>query len=206
VRIVCISDTHGRHDDLVVPDGDVLIHAGDFTGRGEKAEVVAFSNWLAGLPHARKLVAAGNHDFAFEKRPSEARSWLTAATYLQDSGVTIDGVTFWGSPWQPRFFDWAFNLDRGAPLAAKWALIPANTDVLVTHGPPHGILDRTSSGLHVGCEELLKVVERVRPKVHVFGHIHEAYGQVVKGPTRFVNASNCTLRYQPTNPPIVVDL
>jgi len=91
--------------------------------------------------------------------------------------VIIEGVKFYGSPWQPRFFDWAFNLDRGEEIKKKWDLIPMDTDVLITHGPPYGILDLTHEGEKVGCEELMKAVLRVQPKIHIFGHIHEAYGE-----------------------------
>jgi Icc-related predicted phosphoesterase len=206
MRIVCISDTHTRHGKLTVPDGDVLVHAGDFTGHGHENEVRRFDAWLGSLPHRHKVVIAGNHDFCFENDPIEARSWLQHCTYLEDSGVDIDGLKFWGSPWQPRFFDWAFNLDRGAALAAKWALIPADTDVLITHGPPYGILDKTSRQEPVGCMDLLDAIERIRPRLHVFGHIHEAYGIQERGRTRFVNASACDLRYAPVQAPIVVDL
>ncbi|MCU0866457.1 MAG: metallophosphoesterase, partial [Planctomycetes bacterium] len=135
-----------------------------------------------------------------------ARSWLRAATYLEDSEVTVDGVRIWGSPWQPWFYDWAFNLERGPAIAAKWDRIPAGIDVLVTHGPPAGILDRTDQGDAVGCADLLAAVRRVRPKLHVFGHIHEAYGTLEQDGVRFVNASNCSVRYRPVQPPIVVDL
>ena len=102
-----------------------------------------------------------------------ARSWITNAHYLCDESLTLDGVKFYGSPWQPRFFDWAFNKDRGAPLKAIWDKIPLDTDVLITHGPPHGILDLTFDKIKAGCEELLLAVQRIKPKVHVFGHIHE---------------------------------
>lgn len=205
MRVVCLSDTHDRHQGLVVPDGDVLVHAGDLTGRGSFLQVRAFDDWLGTLPHRHKLVIAGNHDFGFERDP-DARRWLRHATYLQDSGVTIDGVKFWGSPWQPRFFDWAFNLDRGAPIRARWALIPADTDVLITHGPPRDILDRAAHGENVGCDDLREAVLRIRPKLHVFGHIHESAGQQVVDGVRFVNASICDVRYAPTQPIIVVDL
>jgi predicted phosphodiesterase len=218
VRIVCLSDTHGKHGALTVPDGDVLVHAGDATMRGDEREIAAFANWLAGLPHRHKLVIAGNHDWLFERQPGLARELLGPVTYLLDSGLEIDGVRFWGSPWQPWFMDWAFNLRRGAPLRAKWELIPEGTDVLLTHGPPQGILDQVvgvvsramgamlGQGEHVGCEELLAAVQRLRPRVHVFGHIHEGYGQETRDGTRFVNASNCDRLYRPVNPPIVVDL
>tara|TARA_R110002094_G_scaffold138498_2_gene129838 strand:- start:693 stop:1313 length:621 start_codon:yes stop_codon:yes gene_type:complete len=206
MRIVCLSDTHSQHAQLEVPDGDVLVHAGDFTGRGERHEILEFHRWLATLPHQHKLVIAGNHDLMFENDPEQARALLNACTYLQDSGVTVDGIKFWGSPWQPLFYDWAFNLQRGPALAAKWALIPTDTDVLVTHGPPFGILDMTARGEPAGCHELACELARVRPRLHVFGHIHEAYGQLKRNGTTFVNACNCTLHYQPDNPAIVIDL
>ncbi|MCU0865399.1 MAG: metallophosphatase domain-containing protein [Planctomycetes bacterium] len=206
MRIVCLSDTHDLHDQLQVPDGDLLLHAGDATMRGSEAQIRAFDRWLAGLPHRHKVVIAGNHDWAFERTPAAARSWLRAATYLEDSEVTIDGLRIWGSPWQPWFYDWAFNLERGPAIAAKWDLIPAGIDVLITHGPPAGILDRTDQGDAVGCTDLLAAVRRVRPRLHVFGHIHEAYGTFEQDGVRFVNASNCSVRYRPVQPPIIVDL
>lgn len=205
VRIVCISDTHTLHDRLVVPDGDVLVHTGDLSRRGTEREIRAFDLWLGTLPHRHKLVVAGNHDFGFQDA-SGSTGWLVHGRYLQDVAVTIDGVRFYGSPWQPWFHDWAFNLPRGEPLAAVWARIPADTDVLLTHSPPHGILDATVYGEHVGCEELADAVARLRPRLHVFGHIHEGYGELVREGTRFVNASSCNVRYQPVNAPIVVDL
>ncbi len=206
MRLVLISDTHRRHGQLTVPAGDVLVHAGDFSSGGRPQEIADFDAWLATQPHACKVVVAGNHDFLFERDPAAARALLGHATYLEDSGATIGGLRFWGSPWQPRFFDWAFNLDRGAPLAAKWALIPDGVDVLVTHGPPHAILDRTLRGEPVGCEELAKALPRIRPRLHVFGHIHEAHGTLEREGTVFVNASSCDVRERPVHAPIVVDL
>jgi predicted phosphohydrolase len=182
------------------------VHAGDFSRRGKEAEVVRFNAWLGVQPHRAKLVVAGNHDFLFEQEPAIARSLLTHATYLEDSGVTIDGVSFWGSPWQPRFFDWAFNLDRGAPLRAKWDLIPDGTDVLIVHGPPRDVLDRTSRGECVGCDDLLLALKRVRPRLFVCGHIHEAYGEKIVDGIRCINASCCDERERPFHAPVVVDL
>lgn len=204
MRICCLSDTHGRR--VEVPEADLLLHAGDLTGRGTLGEVEAAHAWLASLPHRHKVVIAGNHDFAFEREPAKARALMTGVTYLEDEEVGIEGLRIWGSPWQPWFYDWAFNLPRGAALREKWALIPAGIDVLVTHGPPHGILDRVHRGDDVGCEELLAAVRRLRPRLHVFGHIHEAYGQVERDGVQFVNASTCTLAYEPSNAPILVDL
>jgi hypothetical protein len=152
------------------------------------------------------VVIAGNHDFGFERTPHEARRLLDGLLYLEDSEATVEGLRIWGSPWQPRFFDWAFNLDRGAPLREKWDRIPPGIDVLITHGPPAGILDTTISGRKVGCADLLAAVRRVRPRLHVFGHIHEAYGQEESEGTRFVNASTCDLSYRAVNPAVVLDL
>jgi predicted phosphodiesterase len=205
MRLVCISDTHNLHDRLQVPDGDVLIHAGDATRRGTEPELRAFDAWLATLPHRHKLLVAGNHDFGFQ-RDADARSWVPHARYLEDEDVVIEGVRFHGSPWQPWFHDWAFNLPRGPALRAVWDRIPADTDVLVTHSPPHGVLDRTIDRLHVGCEELRSAVARVRPRLHVFGHIHEAHGVVEQDGTRFVNACVCDARYRPVQAPVVIDL
>lgn len=189
MRIVCVSDTHGRHRDVTVPDGDVLVHAGDLTRYGRPEEVRDVGEWLGGLPHRHKVVIAGNHDFCFQEQPGLARPHITHAVYLEDEAVTIDGVVFYGSPWQPWFGGWAFNLPRGPELAAVWAKIPAGTGVLVTHGPPHGILDATRRGESAGCLDLFNRVFEVRPRLHVFGHIHEAAGRLDVDGITFVNAS-----------------
>jgi Icc-related predicted phosphoesterase len=206
-KIVLLSDTHNSHEQITVPDGDILIHAGDATNRGQIDEIVDFNRWFSQLPHKYKIFVAGNHDWLFEKRPKYSQSLLASSViYLQDSSVEIEGLKIYGSPWQPAFFDWAFNLKRGKQLAKKWALIPNDIDVLITHGPPFGILDETPRGDFAGCEELRKRVETVRPRLHVFGHIHSGYGAAEKFCVRFVNASNCDEDYLPTNAPIVVDL
>ena len=206
VRLICMSDTHNRHRKIVVPDGDILVHAGDMSGLGRPEEIAAFGRWLAGLPHRHKIVIAGNHDFLFEQEPERARGLLGACHYLFDEGVEVEGLRFWGSPWQPWFHNWAFNLQRGPALHEKWAQIPAGTDVLITHGPPLGHGDRVAAGERVGCAELRAAVRRVRPRLHVFGHIHEGYGVTEKDGTRFANASTCTVDYKATNPPLVIDL
>lgn len=177
MRIVAVADTHLYHAELTVPDGDVFVHAGDLCRGGELAELEEAAAWLRSLPHRTKIVVAGNHDWAFVHEPARARAALgEGIVYLEDSGATIDGMRFWGSPWQPDFNDWAFNLPRGAPIAEKWALIPEGIDVLVTHGPPHGIGDRGPVAGRLGCADLLARVRRVRPKLHVFGHIHQDGG------------------------------
>jgi Icc-related predicted phosphoesterase len=206
IRLVCVSDTHNQLHKIAIPEGDILVHAGDLAMRGSLKEIAAFNDFLGTLPHPHKVVVAGNHDLAFEREPERARALLTHAIYLQDEAATVAGLRFWGAPWQPWFFDWAFNLPRGPALAEKWARIPEGTDVLITHGPPQGQGDRTDRGDLAGCADLLAAVRRVRPRCHVFGHIHEGYGVTREGDTRFVNASICTVDYRPTNPPIVIDL
>jgi Icc-related predicted phosphoesterase len=206
LRLVCMSDLHSLNYAFQVPDGDVLIIAGDICGYGTLDELKAFDDFLSGLPHPHKLLIAGNHDWPFARAPEQARTLIKHAVYLEDSGIDIYGIKFWGSPWQPFFCNWAFNLPRGAPLAKVWAQIPSDTDVLITHGPPYGILDRVYDGEHVGCEELRAALTRIRPKVHVFGHIHEDYGVQEQDGMVFINASLCDGRYRPVNAPIVVDV
>jgi predicted phosphodiesterase len=208
VKIVAISDTHGFHDRVAVPDGDVLIHCGDSTIYGNYAEVATFLTWFSSQPHRHKLFIAGNHDWLFAKSIGVALSRIPPnVTYLQDNAATIDGVKFWGSPWQPEFCGWAFNLPRGRALADKWATIPDDVDVLITHGPPAGILDTIRpAGLPLGCGDLReRVANMPRLKLHAFGHIHGGYGvrQIAAG---FVNASVCDEAYNPVNAPVVVDL
>lgn len=207
MRIVLISDTHNQHRALQLPEGDLLIHAGDISGRGLQSEVQDFMDWMGRLPYQHKVLIAGNHDFLAERNPEQFASMLPeGVTYLNDSGTEIEGFKVWGSPIQPWFYDWAFNRQRGADIARHWDLIPADTDILITHGPPHGILDRVQDGQHVGCEELLKKVEAIQPLLHVFGHIHEAHGEEQHGTTRFVNASVLNLRYLLVWDATIVDL
>jgi len=193
-----MADTHGFHEDLRIPGGDVLIHAGDLTHMGKLDELRQVNEFLLRLPHRYKIVVAGNHDWGFQRQPEAARRALTAATYLEDEAVVIEGVKFYGSPWQPCFLDWAFNLPRGAPLAQKWDLIPQDTDVLITHGPPEGIGDRALDSRGVGCSDLLRRVQQVQPKLHIFGHIHEDRGVWTRGKTTFVNATTNECTEPPT--------
>ena len=204
MRIVSIADTHGLHRAISVPDGDVLVHAGDITNMGALDEVEDFNEYVGGLSHRHKIVVAGNHDFCFERDPRSA-ALLTNCIYLQDESVTIEGIVFYGSPWQPWFYDWAFNLERGPEIREKWDLIPGDVGVLITHGPPFGHGDATTRGERVGCRDLMDAIERARPRLHVFGHIHEGAGTYTDGHTTFVNASCCDRAYRPVNRPIVYD-
>jgi Icc-related predicted phosphoesterase len=194
------------HRSLNIPSGDVLIHAGDFSAHGTLDNAVEFNEWLGTLDYEHKIVIAGNHELCFEKSPEKAEKLITNAVYLKDSSIVIDGMKFYGAPWQPTFYNWAFNLDRGDEIKQKWDMIDEDTDVLITHGPLFGYLDRVIEGEHVGCEELTKAVQRIKPKLHVCGHIHGGYGVDQIGSTLLVNASTCTERYDPINEPIVIDV
>lgn len=197
IRIVAVADTHLYHRKLAVPDGDVFIHAGDFAIRGTLGEIAAAAAWIKSLPHPCKIVVAGNHDWAFERTPAEARALLEdpRVVYLEDTGVFVHGIAIWGSPWQPAFGGWAFNLERGATIRAKWDKIPAETDILVTHGPPLGHGDRCSMADREGCADLDARVREIRPLAHLFGHIHEDGGLFPREDgTQFVNVTTweCT--------------
>lgn len=203
MRIVAVADTHLFHDELTVPDGDIFIHAGDMCRSGELEELAAAAQWISSLPHRHKVIIAGNHDWAFVQAPEEARALLGGeVVYLQDSAATIEGVRFWGSPWQPEYNDWAFNLPRGEALREKWALIPEGLDVLVTHGPPLGFGDRSSSSGREGCADLLARVRVAKPRVHLFGHIHEDGGAWQVDGTWIVN---CTT-WESERAPTVIDI
>jgi len=212
VIVDCISDLHGFYPEL--EGGDLLIIAGDLTATDLPSQYDAFVLWLIKQEYGKKVVIAGNHDGFIEKYGWTGERFFE---YLCDSGTEFEGLKIYGSPWTPTFCDWYFMKDRGAAIKEKWDLIPADVDILVTHGPPHGILDECydyDSGKikHAGCEELyLKFYqERIRPKLHVFGHIHEGYGHIkhmMDMPnTQFVNASHVDKNYKPVNKPIRVIL
>ncbi|MBI3201088.1 MAG: metallophosphatase domain-containing protein [Myxococcales bacterium] len=203
MRIVAVADTHLYHRELRVPDGDVFVHAGDLCQSGHVRELAMALDWVAELPHRRKVVIAGNHDWAFVRDRQRALGLIAKGVdYLEDDAIEIDGVRFWGSPWQPEFCAWAFNLPRGKALADKWARMPDGVDVLVTHGPPRGIGDRAGTARREGCEDLLARVEAVKPRLHLFGHIHEDGGAWQVGGTWFANVTT----WESDRAPTVFDL
>jgi Icc-related predicted phosphoesterase len=196
IRIVCISDTHSKTDQEnlpIIPDGDILIHSGDFTDAGAKDEVIKFNEWLGTLPHEHKIVIAGNHEYSFDPNcikfkklnydaahADDMKKELTNCVYLEDSEIVIRGLKIYGSPWQPKFGSGnsAFNVTRGAVLKEKWDKIPDDIDILITHGPPLGYGDNVGTPfgnvVRAGCKDLLFTIKnRVKPKLHVYGHIHE---------------------------------
>ena len=227
LKIVCISDTHGKHKNVTLPEGDILIHAGDITNCGEIGQLRSFAKWFAEQPFRHKFVIAGNHDVTIEKEfyekvgrqrfhsrkpmmsADEAREILCANDgfiYLEDEAVVCENYKIYGSPWTPEFGGWAFGVARGRPAKEIWKHVPNDIDILVTHGPPHGKHDLCFHGKRVGCEELMARILTVKPLLHVFGHVHEGRGVSTSDGTTFVNASSCNLRYRAENEPIVITL
>ena len=209
IRITVISDTHNKHKTLndILPGGDLLIHAGDLSSRGYSHEVQNFCKWFDSISnYDHKIFIAGNHDFLFENHPDEAAQIVNSykwITYLQDSFVSIGEdpdalVKVYGSPWQPEFYNWAFNLPRkGEELAKVWNDVPDDVDILITHGPSHGTLDQVKGWSdQLGCELLAARLAVIKPKIHVCGHIHSGYGYVFDGSTHYFNASVLNERYE----------
>lgn len=210
MRIVLISDTHMAHASLVVPPCDVLVHAGDFSRRGRPEELQRFAEWMAQQPASAKVFVAGNHDHVCEREPELVRA--TAARhgliYLEDETVETQGLRIHGSPITPAFRAMAFNRARGEAIARHWERIPIGVDLLVTHGPPAGLGDRTFTGYRAGCESLRDHVRRAAPKLHVFGHIHEAFGEYADAEvgTRFLNVCSRPLVPLTVRAPVVLDV
>ena len=146
LKLVLMSDTHMRHDSHPIPAGDIFLHAGDLTHRGRPKNLAICDDWFGTLPHRHRVLVAGNHDFLFQLHPEAARALIRNATYLEDSETTIEDLRVWGTPWQPWFLDWAFNLKTEEELAEKWALMPDGIDILVSHSPPYGIGDLCDDG------------------------------------------------------------
>lgn len=213
-NITFISDTHGRHGRLgELKGGDILIHAGDVSNIGNLPQLADFMKWFADQPYDHKVFIAGNHDWGFENYLGTEdiqdliHDFRYDVTFLQDSYTEINGIKIYGSPWQPRFFNWAFNLDRNSDeLNSKWEMIPDDTDILITHGPAHGMLDRVQGEvIHLGCELLAEHIKnRVKPIVHVCGHIHSGRGYRYDGTTHYINASILDERYNVAYEPFYV--
>lgn len=214
LTIAAISDTHTHHRTVRVPDADVLVFSGDLMGSGYRHnEVKDFAEWFSDQPHKHKLMIAGNHDRMFESQLAYCLSKFSdnGFVYLENTGYDIDGFKFWGSPVQPWFYNWAFNVERGEAIKKYWDMIPNDTDVLITHGPPYGILDTVYDGQkNLGCEELWKTIhDRLSLKVHIFGHIHGGYGHESRPYSKmvdFYNASICDEDYRPVNEPWLISI
>lgn len=209
VKLILISDTHGRYQPSL-PEGDILIHAGDLSMDGDVRTIFRSIEWLGSHSsnYQRILAVAGNHDFFAEKYPATVTTFAAenGVLLLFDDTVTYEGYTFHGSPVAPWHNNWAFGPHRGPEIKKHWDLIPDDVDVLITHGPPARVLD--SCPTPVGCEDLLDRVKEVKPQLHIFGHIHEGRGEMeLPGlRTRFINASMLTPYYTPAGDPFTFTL
>ncbi len=202
MHIDCISDLHGYCPQLA--GGDLLLIAGDLTAHDRKEEYAAFLTWLRKLDYRCKVVVAGNHDGLVEAGALSLHYPDEHIYYLSDSGMVFEGLSIWGSPYTPTFMNWHFMCERGAQIKKHWDLIPQNTDILITHGPPYGILDTNSDGRSVGCEELRVAT---KPRLHIFGHIHECGSKKqVVGATTYMNCSFVDVHYRPVNQPMHIEL
>lgn len=214
MKICFISDTHGDHKGLKnLPEADVICHTGDYSPRGTHGDLNAFLRWFGALDQYKyKIFISGNHDIFAEDAPDITASMIPSNIhYLFDSSVVLDGFKFYGTPWQPIFLDWAFNL-TDEELVEKWKLIPNDTDILLTHCPPINILDLAPAWYekperHCGSPSLLTRVLEINPIVHAFGHIHEGYGEIsLYDNVTFVNGSVLDGQYRLVNNPIVINV
>jgi Icc-related predicted phosphoesterase len=218
MKITFISDTHNKHKEITssLPGGDLIVHGGDISSMGYKHEIQEFLKWFNGLDnYTHKIFIAGNHDWGFQTNPEMCKELLEfydKVTYLEDNMKVIGddyqtAVKVWGSPWQPEFYNWAYNLPRkGEELKNKWELIPSDIDILITHGPAFGKVDKVISEYeNLGCELLAERIQTSKPKIHVCGHIHSGYGYVFDGQTHYINASVLDERYYFTQKPLSVE-
>jgi Icc-related predicted phosphoesterase len=192
MRIVAISDTHNLQKHFPpLPEADMIIHCGDMTTHGKHQEFFNFNSWWRNLRYKHKILIPGNHDRCLASDPSLEMMLKEYCHYLVDDSVEIEGLVFHGSPWVLTFLNYPFMMDEGGDLEHKWSLIPDKTDVLITHGPPYGIRDFvTRNSENAGSMSLLEAVLRIKPQVHVFGHIHENYGQEEHAGIKFINAAS----------------
>ncbi len=221
MKFTIISDTHGMHESMYydLPKSEILIHAGDCTNVGSQSGIRQFVEWFQNLKgFDTKIFVAGNHDWGFYRKPAWLYDYIndenlsqSDCIYLEDSEFTIQlpefskPIKFYGSPWQPPFMNWAFNLPENE-LAKYWEKIPDDVDVLITHGPAFGILDKVEGkGLSLGSTTLYDRIMKIKPKIHICGHIHSGRSIIEKDGIIFINASIATESYEMINKPIVID-
>lgn len=230
--IDCIADLHGNYPKL--DGGDLLIVAGDLTAHNEGMEYIDFLEWLVlETKYRKKIFIAGNHDVLIEKHGIKIPAGYGEeyeTEYLCDSGTEFEGLKIWGSPWTPWFHGVhpqckAF-MKSDSQLSKHWEKIPLDTDILITHGPPFGMLDKTTHGIYAGSKLLADRLLKLKLKLHIFGHIHEAYGQCHQAYETYANCPdeifdeqntspighlsiNCSYvneRYEPVNKPIRIEI
>lgn len=219
MKIWFISDTHCEHQNLEVPDVDAVIHCGDESNHGNawmnEPEARRFFDWYSELKIPAKIFVPGNHSTAIEQGLIRSTDY-PEVTFLIHESMQWNGMRIFGSPYTPEFFNWAYMKAR-SQLDIVWQSIPDDIDILITHGPPKGIMDVTADmytgePVHVGSKSLMRHVEhRIRPRIHAFGHIHDEpaihnYGTLFHGATQFINCACCHLTRGLVNQGVVVEL
>lgn len=212
IRVACVSDTHNLHEELTLPQADILVVAGDFCGQGTVNEVSNFNQWLDFARHDYEeiLVVPGNHDWAIQRERACLPHFVRV---LVDQEFVYKNVKFYGTPWCTEFGHWAYQLPP-KQLQEKYDLIPHDTDVLISHMPAYGTLDlveRPGGFNHVGSKELAdKIKSLPNLKAHIFGHLHLCGGQVGMSQNHpralAVNAAVVDEHYQLVNPPMVISI
>lgn len=195
-----ISDTHGYHNKLNLIGGDILIHCGDFANSGSMLECFDFVDWYKDQDYSSLILINGNHDRYTERNVDSFKEHCerSGIMLLNDESIVIDGIKIHGSPVQPEFCNWAWNRFRGSDIQRHWDLIPKDTELLITHGPPYGVLDKCTHGGIVGCQNLLNTIQSTPSiKAHFFGHIHEQRGHIEQDGVLYVNAASLTEHYKP---------
>jgi len=213
MKIVALSDTHSRHHEMTysVPNGDILIHAGDFSNCGRANEIYDFLSWYASFPHQYKIFIAGNHDFLhhFPNLANIAKDM--GLIFLHHQEYKIENYKIFGTPYTPKFFNWAHMYDTVQMGESLYSDIPKDTNILICHGPEYGILDfALNSQSHVGSNELQKRIQQLNNlQLFICGHLHESYGKQRKSKNKkyiSINASICNVHYEPINKPIIINL
>ncbi len=216
LKIILLSDTHQKHSELTLPECDIILHAGDISGRGSYSAVENFLRWFSKQEANHLVFISGNHDIGLENPEWDMIRLLEnypEITYLNNTGTCIEGINIYGSPISPTFGrGWAFNRDRGEEIKAEWDKIPNGTDILITHTPPYGKGDlliprhrRQGEDPNVGCKDLLDAIKRIRPSISLNGHIHSGYGVVVEDGITYINASVLDDDYQYVHQPILIE-
>jgi Icc-related predicted phosphoesterase len=209
MKIVAISDLHGELPEI--PQGDLVLIGGDICPVSNHSVEFQwnylgqnFNNWVNKID-APVVWIGGNHDFVLEQYPT-AHEDVENATYLQDHTIRLNDLKIHGSPWTPQFFDWAF-MKNDDDLAENWTMIPDDVDILITHGPPHGCLDLTQRGVNAGSKTLSnRLTELTNLKLHVFGHIHEAFGVFATKDCTYTNVAHVDRSYEPRKERTVIEL
>lgn len=212
MKVVIFSDTHFNPVPISLPECDLALFCGDCSFPGKRQEFESFIDWFEQQPAGQKAMTPGNHDWYCAREPVKAKEYAAAkgVNFLIDEGADLCGLKIWGTPYQPLFCNWAFNVTDYHALDNHYDLIPNGLDFLITHCPPHGVLDMTpinsfhSRPEHVGSGRLSLAIKRAEPRFNVFGHIHNGYGTRLMSTTTFINASICTEEYEPTNKVIIV--